>query len=453
MADYKKKTVKKTPAPKKAKGGSKKLSSFSTVNKEKNAEKPQNDIKMKPAKTAKTKTANQPKPKQAKKPRQKRRFEPAKGLRLLIGKKGQIQKKRVIILAVCLLLAVGILLFVTLTPTGPFEYIENKINAAGSGDFPASIEGSELYDAHSSGSIIYTLSDTNAEIYNFSGKQVFSRQHDFNSPMISTSSQRALLYDAGGKNIYIYNYGDVVDEINTEREIYCADISRNGTVAIATKSDGYASEVQVLSKGGKVKFIWYSASEIVNNVALSNNGKRLAVSTVDTSGGSFRSKVYIFKYSSAEPVHQFVYDDSVVYSLSTLSSKHFSVVTDKTVDFIKWKGGSRTQNTNNYSLNLYRVCGKNNIAVRGNKSNNTITVFGSSGKIVTEFEFLGAVSDISYKSGRIFILSDGYLYTLNKQGESVFDKINLSGYSRIFATDSNTVIAAGNFGFDKFNLK
>jgi hypothetical protein len=310
-----------------------------------------------------------------------------------------------------------------------------------------------LHDSYSSGKIIYTLTDTNAEIYNFAGKQIFSRQHDFNSPMLSTSSQRGLLYDAGGKNIYVYNYSDVVDEIKTKHEIYCADISRNGTVAIATKSEGYASQVEVLSKGGKTKFIWYSATELINNVALSNNGKRLAVSTIDTTGGNFKSKVYIFKYSSAKPLYEFSYDDSVVYSLNTLSSKYFSVVTDKTVDHIKWKGGRRTQSPNNYSINLYRLCGDKNIAVRGNKSNNTITVFTASGKIKNEFEFLGAVSDISYKNGRIFILSDGYLYCLDKEGKAVYEKVNISGYSRIFATDSNSVVAAGNFGFNKFNLK
>ncbi len=452
MADYKKKTVKKASAPKKVKAGGKKLSSFSTVKKQDAADKKSRDIKMNSAPgKPKAKTAAQPK--KTANSRQRRSFDAKGKLKLLMGKKGQIQKKRIFIYAVCFLLALSVLLFVVLTPTGPFEYIENKINAMGSGSFPKSIEGSELYDAYASGSVIYTLSDTNAEIYNFSGKQIFSRQHDFNAPMLSTSSQRALLYDAGGKNIYVYNYGDVVDEIKTKREIYCADISRNGTIAIATKSDSYASEVQVLSKGGSVKFIWYSATEIINNVALSNNGKRLAVSTVDTSGGNFKSKVYIFKYSSAEPVHVFSYDDTVVYSLNTVSSKRFSVVTDKTVDFIKWKGGARNQSVNTYSLNLYRICGSKNIAVRGNKSNNTITVFSSTGKTVAEFEFLGAVNDVSYKSGRIFVLSDGYLYTLDKTGKSVYDKVNLSGFSRIFAEDSNTVVAAGNFGFDKFNLK
>ena len=449
MAEYKKKTVKKSAPPKVKKTG-KKLDSFSTVKKDKEKKSKPAEVPMKPKKErVKTET------KAPKAPRQRKKLKMPQlgGMRLLLGKKGEIQKKRVITLIITAVIILSVIIFSVATPTGPFEYIENKVRTFGGEDFPAELSGSELYDGYASGSVIYTLSDTHAEIFSKSGKNILSRQHDFNSPVLSTSSQRAIVYDAGGKILYVYNYGDVVDEFTMKKEIYCADISRNGTIAVATKSDGYASEVQVISKSGKVKFVWYSATEIVNNIALSNNGKRLAVSTVDTSGGNFKSKVYVFKYSKAKPIYEFTYEGSVVYSLNTLSSSRFSVVTDKTVDFIKWRGGSRVQHENQYTLNLYRVCSGKNIAVLGNKSNNTVRVFNKKGEVTSEFEFLGAVTDIYYCDGRIFILSDGYLYTLNKQGESVAEKVNFSGYSRIFATDSNTVIAAGNFGFDEFNIK
>ena len=447
MADYKKKSVKKSASSPKIENKGKKLDSFSTVPKRENKKKEKSTIKF-----SAPKQKNTHKPSEKKKSSRKLPAFATNGLRLLKGKKGQIQKKRIIMLSLIFLLILGIVLFCVLTPTGPFEYIENEIRTWGSGSFPKTLSGSELYDAYSIGSVIYTLSDTHAEIYSDSGKHIFSRQHDFNSPVLSVSSQRGLIYDAGGKTAYVYNYGEVVDEIKTKNEIYCAEICRNGTVAIATKSQGYASEVQVIERGGDVEFTWYSANEIVNDVSLSDDGERLAVATVDTSGGKFKSKVYVFKYSSAQPIYEFTYENSIVRAVNTLSSKYFSIVTDNTIDFVTWKNGNRNQHSNAYSLNLYRVCGENNIAVLGNKSNNTITVFGSSGNTVAEVEFLGAVSDIYYYDGIIYVLSDGYLYTLNSNGDNIFNKINLSGYSRIFAIDYNAVVAIGNFGLDKIYL-
>ncbi len=453
MADYKKKTVKKSSVPKKTSNKGKKLSSFSSAPKAEDRKSKSESLKMRPLGSEKKSEA----PKQKSRPKahgtRKMPQIATTGLKLLMGKKGEIQKKRLITIGVVFVLVLSIIIFSVLTPTGPFEYIENKVRTWGKGSFPATISGSELYDGYSVGSVIYTLTDTHAEIFTDSGKHLFSRQHDFNSPVLSVSSQRGLIYDAGGKSIYVYNYGKVVDEIKTANEIYCAEIGRDGTIAVATKSKGYTCEVQVISKGGDTEFIWYSANELVNDITLSNDGERLAVATIDTSGGRFLSKVYVFKYSSATPIHEFEYEDTIVLSLNTLSSSHFSIVTDNSVDFIKWKKGYKTEHANGYSLNLYRVCGKNNIAVLGNKSNNTIKVFGASGKIVAEVDFLGAVSDIYYCDGVIFVLSDGYLHSLNLEGESIHEKINLSGYSRIYATDNDSVIAAGNFGLNKFYLK
>lgn len=431
MAEYKKKTAKKRTTKKVTRQTPKK-----TV-RDRN-----DDIVMRPV-TKRTHTDPQKNSKQTKS---------ENGFRVVLGTKFLEQKKRILIFSIVFILLLAVVIFSALTPTGPFEFFQNKLLSLGNGSYPATISGNELLNANSADSLTYTLTDTHAEIYNKSGKELFSRQHEFNSPSLSVSSQRALIYDRGGKQLYVYNHSDVVHDIKLKNNIYCAAIGRNGSFAVATKSTGYASQVTVYNKNAKTKFIWYSSDELINAVTLSNNGRRIAVSTVDVVGGHYKSKVYVFKFSSANPIYTLEYDD-VVYSLETVSSSRFVVITNSSVDYVKWNKGDKLQIENKYSLNVFRhgvgsVCA----VVTGNNSSNNILVLNKRGEQLASFDFDGPVSDITVYKKTIFILSDCYLFSFDFEGKELSPMKNLSSYGRIFALDKNSVVALGNFGLDKINI-
>ena len=431
MAEYKKKTAKKRTAKKVIRSAQKKPI------KDRN-----DDIVMRPM----TKRAH------AEAPKNTTRKNRDNGLRVILGTKVLRQKKRIIVFSIVFILLAAIVIFSALTPTGPFEYFQNKLLSLGNGSYPASISGNELLNAANTDSLTYTLTDTHAEIYNKSGKELFSRQHEFNSPSISVSSQRALIYDRGGKQLYIYNHSDVVHDIKLKYDIYCAAIGRNGAFAVATKSKGYAAEVTVYNKNAKAKFIWYSSDELINAVALSNNGRRLAVSTVNVVGGQYKSKVYVFKFSSANPLYTLEYDD-VVYSLETVSSSRFVAVTNSSVDYVKWSNGKKQQIENKYSLNVFKnQVGSVSAVVTGNNSSNNILILNKRGKQLASFDFDGPVSDITVYKKTIFILSDCYLFAFDFEGKELSPMKNLSSYGRIFALDKKSVVALGNFGLDKISI-
>ena len=373
-------------------------------------------------------------------------------LNVILGRREENRRKRIFILSFIALLLIAVLIFCLSTPTGPFEYLQTSFKMMGSGNLPAAVSGSEIINIHNIGSQTFVLTDTHAEIFSDSGKKVLSRQHEFNSPALCVSEQRAIIFDRGGKSAFVFNCNDVLHEYSLEHDIYCADIGRNGTVAIATKSSGYASQVEVFDKSQKSKFTWYSSTALINDVAVSNNGKMIAVATVDVSSGGYKSKVSVFKFTSASPVYTFEYDGELIYSLDCISGSHFSVTTSEGIDYIKWAKGIRERYENEYSLSLYRY-NKNslNVTVTGNKSSSIITVYSKKGAKKAEFSFGGAVSDISATSKRIYILSDGYLHTLDYNGNVIVEKINVSGYSRIVAIGDKDAMVIGNYGIDKIN--
>ncbi len=436
MADYKKKGTKRIDKKVKSK---KSLKNYSTVTAQKRTDKKSQDLVMKKAANTHKKTKS---------------HSTAPGMKLVMGKKEATQRRNVFVLCICCILLTAVVLFSALTPTGPFEYLQNKFMSMGMGSFPASISGSELLDCYTADSLIYTLSDTHAEVFNKSGKTLFSRQHEFNSPALCVSAQRALIYDIGGRNLYVFNNNDVISEYTSEYDIYAATIGRNGTIAIASKSKGYASQVQVLNKRGKERFVWFSSTEVVNNVAVSNNGNRLAVSTIDTAGGALKSKVYVFKYSSAEPIYEFTYENSVVYSIECVSQSRFCVTTDKNIDFIKWRNGEHISNQNDIGVGIYKkLNNKKSIAVLGSKSDSTVVVYSSAGQVLYKFPFGGSITDISVCDDTVFVLSDSYVYTLDTAGNQTSDMINASGYNRIISLSADSIITLGNFGLNKFSVE
>jgi len=421
--DYKKKTVKRT-VPKKRK-----------TQQPKSIDK----IDMKPAK------------------RKGERVEPVKSetkIKVIKGRKKERERNRIISLAVTAVLLTAVIVFSAITPTGPFEYLQNLFSSFGVGEFPADISGSRFLDAYTEGNLFYTLTDTHAEIVNKSGKTIFSRQHEFNSPALCVSPQRSLIFDRGGRSAFVFNNNDVLHSLTTENEMYCADIGRNGTFAIATKSDGYASQVEVFGKNRKSKFIWYSSNDLINNVLVSDNGRMIAVATLNVSSGKYVSKLRVFNFSSAEPIYTVEYDDSLIYSLECVSGSSFAVSHNKGIDVIKWKKGTKTELASEYSLEFLRLKkGSWILKVCGNKSGSVISVYNKKGEVLGQFEFAADITDITYRDETVCILSDGYLYFYGLDGKELGNKINLSGFDRIFTLSDDSVIASGNFGIDKFKIE
>ena len=62
---------------------------------------------------------------------------------ILLGKKEEIRRKRISTALIVFPLILFLILFVTLTPTGPFEAITNSFARIGAGKFPKQIVGSQ----------------------------------------------------------------------------------------------------------------------------------------------------------------------------------------------------------------------------------------------------------------------------------------------------------------------
>lgn len=340
-------------------------------------------------------------------------------MRVITGKK--LIRRRRIRTAACVaaVLAVIICVLQFMLPVGIIESTGNFVATLGAGSFPIELYGTETLNSATRSNYFYVLTDTELVAVSAGGKKIYSVSHGFGTPVLKHSETRALIFDQNGFRVNIYNLSGEVSAIVTERNILNAALTRNGGYAIVTESEEYASVVSVYDRKDKLLYEWYSATDPVNNVALSPDGKMLAVSTVSADDGELHSRLYVLEYESPDPVYSADFTDTVVYSLEGLRSG-FAVCTADSVSYIAWKDFKRTDYSTELSLAFARSDSSGLITVfnrQSNRADNKIVVFSKKGEKTAEFAFEGLISDIVMSRGHIYCISDTDVYLFDKTGQ------------------------------------
>ena len=354
----------------------------------------------------------------------------------------------VVICVVCVFLSM-------LLPGGLYENIINYTSLIGGGSYPIGISGSDLLNTVSCGSYYYVLTDTNLAAYSNSGKIVFDELHGFSNPIISVSDTRVLVYDQGGKTAYIYNLGGKIHTLTTEKEIITACISTNGMVAVATHSDSYTSVATVYDKNLKQLFTYNSAKDIINNVLINTSGKKMAVSTLGVVSGQYSSKLLVFNFESANPLHTADLGSSPALSLVN-TGKGISIICEDAYKFLHWSKFTSNEVTASGKIHTFRGT-KNGVLLTfnlaNNRSDNTVVLISKKGEKLSEFKIQRAIGDIQYSNGRIYFISDTVINILDKNGNLLRYGDCSYGVQKFVVTAANSVATVSDSEINKINIE
>ncbi len=305
-------------------------------------------------------------------------------------------------------------------PVGLAENLTNAICKIGSGGFPAELSGGELISADARSGVFYTLTDTSLLAFSNGGKRIFDIPHGYSNPVLKTSETRALIFDQGGNKLAVYNLHREISSISDEKYgIITAAISRNGSYAVASRAESYASTVRVYDNNGKQIYEWNSAKGMVNSIAISPSGKKIAVSTIGAEDGHSSSKVRVFSFDSADSIASFDFSNEFIYSLENVG-KGFCILTKQGCDYVDWSKQAKTDIKSELELNMFRRAGKGALFVfnrSSDKSDNTVRLISKKGEQVSEFSLDLSISDIEYANGHIYCISDDNILRYSKTGE------------------------------------
>lgn len=368
-------------------------------------------------------------------------------MKVVKGNKG-VRAKKIKTCAVALaVVVVVVMLFQLILPAGLFQTVSNITAVIGTGSYPIAVSGSQTLSVVPMGNYYLHLTDTHFSAYSSAGKILFSEAHGYEKPVLLTSKGKSLLYNQGGKQFSVYTLNGVQYDSETKNEIICGAISDSGNFAIATYSESYASQVTVYNKRYKQIYEWYSAEDTINNVAISSSGRKIAVSTFNSSSGVFNSKINVINFKSATPEHTVTYENKIIYGLKSCNKSNFSVIKSNGVDTVKWSNYKSENYTDDYTISFFRNNSSVNIGVfsrERDKTDNKIVIFTKRGKVKNSVNYNGAINDIQVRGSNIYCINDSSVNVLDFDGNVKFSAEYGFGGKGISVISANVVAVITN---------
>ncbi len=290
-------------------------------------------------------------------------------------------------------------------------------------NFPYSIDSSDnvkIVNANNKIGVItpnsYTVLDSK------DGEVVYTFDHGYSNPVLASSGVYSLVYDQGNENYRLDTMSQQIYEEESDNSILCADVSKNGTVALATASSEKLCDINVFTKSLKNEFSLSISSGYVVDIALNSSSSKVAVAVVNSENAELVTDVYIYDVSSdgtsAEPI---TLPSGTLYDICFAGSGLWTVG-DTYLGLIKNGEYKETyeQGTINIESYTYNTSGEIVLAYGGysNSSQLVISCVKTNGKIRNEFDFSGSVKSVTATTSLISVLTNDEIVTYNlKTGE------------------------------------
>lgn len=364
------------------------------------------------------------------------------------GNKPALQKKRLISVCVTFIVLLSVFIFCVTSPTGPIERITNAFSLIGGGELPTTLSGTNVLSFKNSNQKAYALTNSHLCGYTYSGKEFLEIQHGFSNPVLETSKERVLVYNRESNKFIIANNSNTVFEQTVDQTIFCADIADNGSVVFVTASPTYAAQITVYNKNMKQYYTWYLAEGLVTDITLSDNGRYIAVSTLNISGGLFVSKVYCLDTEEQEPIFTKELSDESVLTVESISSACFAYISNKNITFLNWKSGEKISDSSGFLSPSYFDIQDGYILTTFSEANRfDIVLYNKSGEKKHQLVFNGIIDDISVFDELIYILSGSQIHILDFSGD-VKEIINLESKPDYILGVEKGIISINNISVD-----
>ncbi len=173
-----------------------------------------------------------------------------------------------------------------------------------------------------------------------SGVTVWNQTYEMSSPMMSSSDSYIAIGDMEGNDIYIFDRYGQCGHLTTAVPIQAIELSEQGVVA-AILSDATSNYINYYDKEGNELV---SIKATIENtgyplaLGLSPDASRLAVSYLDISAGSVRSKIVFYDFSDTRSNHVMreVSNDSLCPKISFLDASRAAVFTENGFDLFSF---------------------------------------------------------------------------------------------------------------------
>ena len=311
------------------------------------------------------------------------------------------------------------------------------------GGFPVEQDFSSVLQADGMGTTMAVLDPDNFTVYSPTAKNIFTYSHTMQNPVMDTASKRAVLYDVGSTELKVANSHNILFQQEMENTIIHATISDSNRVAVTTRSASYNGEVSVYNYNMKQRFVWYCATGFPVYTTMADNGKVMAVNTVNTVGGLLESIIYVIDVVNGTEMYTIQSGDYPVHMEFISPARLVIAYTDR---LLLWDVENNSQ-VASYSFgadSLQAVtCGKQYIALAygGNSSQQLSQLVLLTNEFEESFSVAvpDKIKDLSLSSSRLYALGRENTYEYDYSA-TLLNTVNTGVLSKQFVDYNGTLL-------------
>ena len=175
---------------------------------------------------------------------------------------------------------------------------------------------------------ILEYSNDGISCMNENGTLIWNQSFEMANPVLESCEEYLIVYDFGGTEIYLLTEGGLKYSMETACAIQTVSLAKQGTFAVLMK-ENTQSQVKLFDKEGKElangKF-YSNKGGFPVDIALSKDGKKLAVDMIDISKGMVNTTVSFYNFDT---VGQNQIDNNVgVYTFENLLIPEMEYISD-----------------------------------------------------------------------------------------------------------------------------
>lgn len=312
-------------------------------------------------------------------------------------------------------------------------------------NFPFSLDASQNVKVTDYNNLLGVLTPNSFTVLDSKEASVnYAFEHGYSNPVLAVSGVYSLVYDQGAKNYRLDTTSQPVYEEETARPILCADVAKNGTVALATTSKEKLCDVTIISKALKEEWSFSVSEGYIVDIALNDSGKSLAIAVVNSVNAELVTTVYTYSAGSSDG------GEAVQLPSGTLAEIRYAgssiwCVGDTYLGVIR-KGEfapAFEQESINTICYDFTSSGDLLIAYGGysNSTDCTLSYVKSNGKVKNNISLAANIKDISATAGLVYVLTTDEIISYNyKNGEEKGRYDNNDSVKSICALGSSVYI-------------
>ncbi len=368
----------------------------------------------------------------------------------VIKVKGRKKQKRILRTLIIVIL-VGLIAFTAFYVAPQVRSRTQKAENSDSEGLLFSTE-SDLIDAiHlSSGNVAITSNSLIS--FKSSGEERYSESIGYANPVFKSADKKYIVFERSTGKYTIADRSGIIYQDDLDEEIINADIASNGNYAIITRSTRSTLLVTVYSSKNKAVFSWECSDDYLFDIALSRNGRSVAVSSVNVSNGDSYSRIYYFNVDSLEVEGKIEYPNETVYRIKFIDNRNLSVITDLSYMIADMKKlESRVLSYEYDKLTGFSFGSRSTVAILkkefGSLNEKELIVVNKKCEKIFSKEIESEILDFETDGKKVYVLITGkilvYSISSGERGDDIevdgsAEKLLLSG-SEIFAVSENSI--------------